>query len=174
MKEELWIKEGYIVFSELGEKGLNIEKLAGIVGKSKSSFYHYFVDLNLFIDALLQHHLNKVGIIAEKEKNATCINPDLIDILIEHKIDLFFNRQLRINSDNLKYREIVSESNRIIGNHFVNLLQTEKHFTINESQAQAVYDLALNNFYLSINQSTFDAEWLSKYFDNLFATIKQF
>ena len=45
-----WLEVGYAIFSNEGPKGLKIEVLAREVGKSKSSFYHCFADLDIFID----------------------------------------------------------------------------------------------------------------------------
>ena len=58
-KTEIWIIKGYEIFAMLGEKGLIIEKLAKEVRKSKSSFYHHFTDLEIFIEKILLHHLYK-------------------------------------------------------------------------------------------------------------------
>ena len=48
--KEIWIKKGYEIFAISGQNGLKIEPLAKTVGKSKSSFYHHFTDLELFTD----------------------------------------------------------------------------------------------------------------------------
>ena len=53
----IWIQEGYFVFGRKGPNGINIELLAKKLKKSKSSFYHYFGDLETFQEALLDYHL---------------------------------------------------------------------------------------------------------------------
>ena len=45
-----WILCGYDIFSKEGSNGLKIEVIARRVNKSKSSFYHHFADLDLFIE----------------------------------------------------------------------------------------------------------------------------
>jgi len=47
---EIWIKAGYETFALTGLSSLKIEPLAKKVGKNKSSFYHYFADIELFVD----------------------------------------------------------------------------------------------------------------------------
>ncbi len=54
--------------------------------------------MQLFVEELLNYHLEQSKIIAEKEKLAQTIQPELIEILVEHKTDLLFNRQLRFSS----------------------------------------------------------------------------
>jgi len=55
--KEIWIKKGYEIFAISGQSGLKIEPLSKTVGKSKSSFYHHFADLEFFTEHLLKHHI---------------------------------------------------------------------------------------------------------------------
>jgi len=82
-----WLEKGYQTFALKGPKELKIERLAKDIGKNKSSFYHLFADLNLFVGTLLDYHLIKVNEIALKEARATSME-ELIDVLVEHKMDL--------------------------------------------------------------------------------------
>lgn len=166
-KEEIWIIKGYEIFAFSGEKGLKIEHLAKEVGISKSSFYHHFADLDIFVEKLLLHHVNQSVIIAEKERRAKKINPDLIAILIDHKTDLLFNRQLRINAHNPRFKETLLKSSTIIGNDFIKLWLTDTQLNISSQQAEGIFELAMENFFLQINQENINHQWLETYFDNL-------
>lgn len=173
-KEEIWILKGYETFALLGEKGLKVEQLSKDVGKSKSSFYHHFADLDIFIERLLQHHLNIAIVISEKEKLAKTINPELINILVEHKTDLLFNRQLRINSNNSNYKDTLTKSNYIIGKDFISLWLTDTKSGILQKQAEGLFELALENFFLLINSDNLNRVWLENYFENLKRIIRSF
>lgn len=173
-KTETWIAKGYETFALLGEKGLVIEQLAKEVGKSKSSFYHYFADLDIFIERLLVHHLTKSSIIAEKERKAKEINPDLINILIEHKTDLLFNRQLRINSNKSNFKDTLTKSSKIIGTDFIKLWLDDSKLKLTSNQAESIFELAMENFFLQINQENINKEWLTSYFDNLNRISRKF
>jgi AcrR family transcriptional regulator len=173
-KTEIWIVKGYETFALLGEKGLIIEQLAKEVGKSKSSFYHHFADLDIFLEKILLHHLNKSSIIAEKERKAEKINPDLINILIEHKTDLLFNRQLRINSNKSNFKELLIKSSETIGNDFIKLWLTDTKLNLTPKQAEGIIELAMENFFLQINQDNINKEWLATYFDNLNRITRNF
>lgn len=166
--------KGYEIFSFLGLERLKIEQLAKEVGISKSSFYHYFADLDIFIDKLLDHHLSKSYIIAEKERKAKRINPDLIHILIEHKADLLFNRQLRIHSNKSNFKDTLIQSSRIIGTDFIKLWLTDTKLNLTAKQAEGVFELAMENFFLQINQDNINKEWLASYFDNLKRIARNF
>lgn len=165
--EEVWIKTGYDVFSLLGKSGLKVEQLAQKVGISKSSFYHRFADIEVFEEHLFEFHLRQAKIMAEKEKAVSCINPQLINILIEHKTDLLFNRQLRFNQHDKRYKEILEKSNQVIGNEFIIVWANDLKVNFTHQQLAGIFELALENFFLQINAENLNFEWLERYFGNL-------
>jgi AcrR family transcriptional regulator len=165
--KEIWIKKGYEIFATSGQSGLKIEPLAKEVGKSKSSFYHHFADLELFIDNLLKYHIEQSKIIAQKEQNAENIDPQLINILVEHKIDLLFNRQLRINQNIKPFALALEQSNQNVGDAFVTVWMKDLGLQLSQKQIEGIFTLALENFFLQINIETLNHEWLSSYFKNL-------
>lgn len=165
--KEIWIKKGYEIFAVSGQNGLKIEQLAKKVNISKSSFYHHFADLELFMDSLLKYHIEQSYIIAEKEKNANKIDPDLISILVEHRLDLLFNRQLRINKNINLFENILFQSDKIVGHAFVNVWVKDLDLQLNQKQIEAIFYLALENFFLQINPDNLTHQWLSEYFTNL-------
>lgn len=165
--KEIWIKKGYEIFALSGQSGLKIEPLAKKVGKSKSSFYHHFADLELFIEHLLNHHIDQSYIIADKEQRAINIDPELINILVEHRVDLLFNRQLRINQNIKIFSDPLIQSNKIVGDAFVKIWIKDLDLQLSKKQVEGIFTLALENFFLQINTETLNYEWLSNYFKNL-------
>jgi AcrR family transcriptional regulator len=165
--KDIWIRTGYNLFALSGENGLKIETLAKKVGISKSSFYHHFADLEVFLELLMKFHLAQSQIIASKEKAAKNIEPELIDILVAHKEDLLFNRQLRFNRQNKLYFETLLKSDQIIGKEFVTLWKQDLQLSLNQQQLEGLYELAMENFYLQINSENINHKWLSDYFSNL-------
>lgn len=172
--KEIWIKRGYETFALLGRSGLKIEPLAKKVGKNKSSFYHYFADLEIFIDELLIYHIEQSYIIAKKEQNAENINPELIDIIVEHKTDILFNRQLRINRERKIFLDVLTKSNEIVGNAFVMLWVRDLDLKLTQKQLESIFELAIENFYLQINADNLNHQWLSNYFSYLKKVVKNF
>jgi AcrR family transcriptional regulator len=172
--KDIWIETGYGIFAQKGENGLKIDSLAKKVGISKSSFYHHFADLEIFVDYLLKHHIKQSYIIAEKEQNAQSIEPELINILIEHKTDLFFNRHLRVNKEIKNYSDTLILSNKIVGNSFVMLWVKELKLSMTPQQLEGIFELALDNFYLQMTKDNFNEKWLSQYFDKIKRIILSF
>jgi AcrR family transcriptional regulator len=165
--KEIWIKKGYEIFATLGQSGLKIEPLAREAGKSKSSFYHHFADIELFTDILLKHHIRQSKIIAQKEQSAKNIDPELINIFLQHITDLLFNRQLRINKNIKLFALALEQSNNNVGNAFVNVWMEDLGLQLSKKQIEGIFSLAIENFFLQINTETLNYEWLSNYFKNL-------
>lgn len=172
--KENWIKIGYEIFAISGENALKIEVLAKKIGISKSSFYHHFAEIDLFIEQLLLYHLKQSVIMAEKEKAANTINPELICILIEHRMDLLFNRQLRFNQHIEHYKNTLLKSNRIIGNEFVKLWAKDLNLALSQKQLEGLFELALENFFLQINHENLHFDWLKQYFEHLKKIARNF
>ncbi len=166
VNKENWIEIGYEQFALYGQGELKIERIAKKVGISKSSFYHQFADIDLFIEHLLKHHISQSRIIAEKERNVKNVTPELVNVLIEHKTDLLFNRQLRINRNNKLYNETLSKSNKIVGDAFVHVWIKELNLKLTQTKINGIFELALENFYLQINKDNLNSDWLSEYFSN--------
>lgn len=169
--EDIWVTVGYDAFARQGRNGLKVEQLAQKAGVSKSSFYHRYSDVDLFVEVLLEKHLSQAQIIAHKERQANCISPDLVEILVEHRMDLLFNRQLRIDRANERFSSVLKKTNEIIGNDFVLLWLTDTRLNMSTKQAQALFSLALENFYLQVNEENLNREWLVNYFDHLKALM---
>lgn len=172
--KEIWIKNGYEILAVSGPNELKVEPLARLVGKSKSSFYHHFADIELFVDSLLNYHIRQTYIIADKEKQANNIDPELINILIEHKNDLLFNRQLRINQNIKSFSLTLAQSNKIVGNAFLNVWVKDLELQLSQKQIEGIFSLALENFFLQINLETLNSEWLSSYFKDLKKIVSNF
>lgn len=165
--QQIWITAGYELFALHGDAGLKVETLAKKAGISKSSFYHHFADTAIFLEILLSHHLVQVKILAEKENAVKRIDPELIHILIAHKTDLLFNRQLRFHSNNTTYKSTLEKSNRIIGTDFVQVWKKDLQLKLSIDQLLGIFELALENFFLQINPENINYTWLSQYFAEL-------
>jgi AcrR family transcriptional regulator len=171
---DIWIQTGYKIFAFSGPEALKIEPLAKKVGISKSSFYHHFADLELFIEDLLKHHLQQSYVIADKENNCKNIDPELIQVLVDHKTDLLFNRQLRVLRAEKVFKEVLHKSDAIIGNSFLPVWIKELNLNLNPNQQKAIYELALENFFLQITPENLTQAWLGSYFANLKRIAQQF
>ena len=111
---DIWLKAGHEQFAKHGEAGLKIDTLSQITGKSRSSFYHLFGDMENFMDELIKYALAVTKQFSEEAKGAQVYFPDYINIVLKYKDMIFFNRYLFLGYDsNEKYRaawDIISET----------------------------------------------------------------
>lgn len=172
--KEVWIDLGYGIFAREGYQALKIERLAKKMGISKSSFYHHFADREVFIQALLERHIHQSQDLAEKERQAGAIFPDLIDALLAHKTDLLFNRQLRIHRNRPDFASTLAKTNELVGDSFVLVWVRDLNLRLNQRQLDAIFQLALENFFLQINPQNLHRDWLTDYFIRLQALASSF
>lgn len=165
--KKIWIQVGYDLFAQAGLAGLKVEALAKRVGISKSSFYHHFADLELFMEQLLSHHLQQAAVMAEKERQSRHIDPDLISVLLEHQTDLLFSRQLRVHRQHKAFQETLTKSDLIVAHSFVPVWVRELNLKLTQQQLEGIFSLALENFFLQITPDNLNYDWLSGYFAQL-------
>lgn len=168
-----WIEEGYRTFAHEGPLGLKVERLARGTSTNKSSFYHHFADLEVFTAFLIAHHLKQAHSMAEKEARASTLD-ELVEIIMEHKIDLLFNRQLRIHRDNPDFQACFQKTNEITGQAMAGIWAEVLDLKDHSYLAGLVLRLSLENFFLQITDETLDREWLYNYFETLRTLIREF
>lgn len=170
----VWIKVGYEIFARKGLSGLQVEPIAKIVGKNKSSFYHLFADIEIFLDELLTYHITQVKLMCEEERKAHSFNPDIINIFVEHKVDILFNKQLRINHQNTEFRKVLIITDEGLAELYTFLLKTDLGLNLKQKGINSFFQLALSNFFLQINADNLNFQWLANYFDEIKKLAKGF
>ena len=171
---QIWIEVGYEIFSREGMNGLKIESMARAVGISKSSFYHHFADIIIFRDYLLRYHTKRAKIIAAEENQCANIDPELITVLVNAKIDLLFNKQLRINRKIPEYQACLKESTKYIGDSFIRVWAKDLGLGNKIQLASDFLELSTENFFIQLNEDTINSDWLSNYFQNLKNLVSSF
>ena len=81
---------------------------------------------------------------------------------------------MRINRNHKKLLYTLEKSNEIIGNNFVMLWVRDLNLKLSVRQLESIFELALENFYLQINDDNLNHQWLSNYFNNLKNIVKNF
>lgn len=169
-----WIEQGNLLFSLSGPSVLKVEVLARDVGKSKSSFYHHFADMDLFIDCLLRHHMQQVHLIAAREAACRNVDPELLEVLVEFKLDMLFSRQLRIHRDVPAYRNCYEETNRHAVQSIIDIWADTMGLSEKSYLATMVLQLTMENFFLQITEETLNMQWLKAYAQELKVMVREF
>ncbi len=153
---------------------MKVEVIARRVGKSKSSFYHHFADLEVFTELLLAYHLERAKVIAEMERRCLNIDPDLIAVMVEVKEDLLFNRQLRVNRTEAAFKKCFEASNQLVEEALLEVWSREIGLADNTRLAGVMLALVMENFYLQLTEETLNREWLLNYFQGIRSMVGEF
>lgn len=140
--KERWLEEGYRQFAESGPENLSINMLSKNVGSSRASFYHYFGDMEVFIDELLTLHL-KIANAFDQSGLMRCerLFPDMYDLLAENPVPLQFSLQLFRHRVIPSYNYLFIKTYQASANIFVLKLFAE-HLGLNHTQKD-IYTLWL-------------------------------
>ncbi len=172
-KQWIWIHEGYDLAAQSGFKSLTVETIARNIGKNKSSFYHYFGDVENFKEVMLNHHLKQAGIFSEKIKSCTHIKPDVLHVFVEHKTDVFFHKQLRIHRQDIHYKQCFETAFEMISAAISDKWAMYIGMEHRKLFAHAFFGLIAENFLLKITFESFKREWLEKYLDEISNMLRQ-
>lgn len=170
--KDIWIEEAYNVFAFEGHRAIKIEILAKRIGKSKSSFYHFFADLNLFLEELCLYHVQRASEIA---KNATVLPKDskaLIHFLLSVKNDIFFQRELRVHRQQPLFEKTITDSHKQVENALLPVFAKAIGLEQDLFAAKMILHLTIENFYLQVQPNSFNVKWLMQYLNNLQNTVK--
>lgn len=170
--EQPWIEAGYEIFAKDGPTGLKVEHIARKVGISKSSFYHLFVDIEIFQEKLLEYHIERAKIMSELSESCKAIVPDILNLFIDNKTALLFNRQLCINRNNQLFQTYSEKATAIVEHTYfdkwVDLLglQAQQHI------AKNILKIYTDNFFLRISEETLTYDWLLGLLDEIKILVK--
>lgn len=169
----IWLEQGYIIFAYKGVQELKIERLAKDVGKNKSSFYHYFASNEVLITEMLSKHIERIQLMAVKLQTSKNL-AHLIQVLVVHKTDLLFNRQLRIDRRNKEFQECFQKTNEIVRVSILDVWQRIFGLENNSRLAKLLLKFSVENFFLSITEENLNKQWLNDYFKQLQEMVNAF
>ncbi len=147
--KQKWIEKGYEHFALYGPDNLNINKISKDIGLARTTFYHYFGDLEIFIDELLNRHWKiclEFSVTASKECKK--LFPDVYILLEQYPIPLKFSKQLFLNRHILSFNYLFVKAYGYHANHFALKLFSEQ-FNLNQTEED------LTNLWTTVGESWF-------------------
>jgi len=152
-----WLEAGYQLFGKMGTSSLNVERLSLIVGLNRSSFYHYFGEIEIFENHLFDMHIDRFKIVSDAIDACINFQPDLIKVMGTFKLELEFHRQLLINESVSRYRTCFDRAKALTEEKIFRLwtAQNQRH---QESTKDYSLFQAIRDFYLLHYQQTDEKE----------------
>lgn len=150
-----WLDIGYSIFANEGPEGIQVERLARILGVNKSSFYHFFVDKEIFVNEIIKLHVEKAKRFAEKVKKLETFDPDFIELLVSESEMIMVHRQLVKNLDNQLFRMTYIGINSFVDLEILRLWA--KEVNLPQEAAFKLFDLVRDTFYSRISPKNYSA-----------------
>jgi AcrR family transcriptional regulator len=97
---ERWVEAGYNLFVKEGPDGLQVERLARILGLNKSGFYHYFGDMENYTARLIRYHYREFDRFMDDVVKCRNVDPEYIQVIHNHRLMAMGQMQLARNKDN--------------------------------------------------------------------------
>jgi AcrR family transcriptional regulator len=154
--QKSWLSVGYKLFGEDGPEGIQVERLARILQLNKSSFYHFFVNKEIFINQMLQMHERIANELTEEIFKLESFDPGLINLLMEYKDTVLFHRQLIRNSQFPDYKKIFDDINHKIDRAVLPLWQDEVN--LSKESAFTLFEMIRDTFYSRMNPKNMSAD----------------
>ncbi len=92
------IEIGYHIFAMNGPEHVE-DRVAQEVNLKRNEFHDQFGSEETFIEQLLSHHIALVDEFLEDTEHCKSWDPDLINLIVEYKTTILFNRQLKLHSN---------------------------------------------------------------------------
>lgn len=144
-----WLQVGYQLFGEDGPEGLQVERLARILQLNKSSFYHFFVNKEIFIEELLQMHKRIADKMIEDTYKLDSFDPGYIHLMMEYKDAILFHRQLIRNSQISDFKMTFDNINLKMDQAILPLWKYE--INLSKESAFTLFEIVRDTFYSRMN-----------------------
>ncbi|MEQ9593420.1 MAG: TetR/AcrR family transcriptional regulator [Cyclobacteriaceae bacterium] len=150
---EKWIDSGYEYFGQMGPESLNVERLSMMVGLNRSSFYHYFSDVQIFESFLLEHHIDLFRELGQQLEHCQSFKPDLLNLLLSLKKQMAFHRQLLIHESVPRYKECFRKAKNFTENRTFELWSKQSHLAADRSEQKSLYKVIRDFYLMHYNQT---------------------
>lgn len=172
-KSTTWIATGYEIVAYQGLDKLSIKNLAQTLGVNRSSFYHYFGDMSIFMEELLSYHVAQAQRISVLEEECQNFDPDWIQLMIDHKTELLFNRQLRFHCEDPLFNKCFEQATQInfdkIRLHWSDFIGIHHHPDL----ALEIFQLSVRAFLFQMTEETLHIRRMQNFFQSIQLIVKQ-
>lgn len=171
-----WIECGYRQFALYGPDNLSIKQISKELDVARTSFYHHFGDIHLFIDDLLAYHWRIVEYFNTlAAQHCRQLIPDIYLALEKFPVELQFNLQLFHHRHNPAFNYFFAKSYYASAKAFAMQLFIERY---NLTQPwDEVYRLWLavgETWYSRLDPHDLSAATMQKHSEEILASVMSF
>jgi hypothetical protein len=155
---EKWIKEGYSLLAKEGPIGIQVERLARIIGVNKSGFYHHFGDRECYLQELTNYHENLTNKFSSEVSHLKHFDPDYLKVLVEYKDSFFVNIHLGRYRVNPKLKEASGNGGNVIEKKILPLWEEYINLTDNPELAFEIWKIVRDAVFLRLTYNDMNVE----------------
>jgi AcrR family transcriptional regulator len=145
-----WIEAGYELFAHEGPEGIQVEKLARILGRNKSGFYYHFGDRELFLSELIQYHYNIISQFCSEVARCRYFDPDYLEMLIKYKTSAFVQKQFRNHMEIPAFKEAFNKVRKKTEKEVLPLWVAYIGIPQNHSLTATLWDILRDLFFIRL------------------------
>lgn len=155
-----WVKAGYEVYGREGIEGVRVERLARSLSLNKSGFYHYFGSMRMFIETLLQYHVEAAKGLIDEIRRCDKLDPDVLHLMVRNRYFFLVEAQLLLKPKPQAYVYGLHDAGGIINKEWLPLWTKAAQLPDDPSVALSYLNLILHFFYAGIGNENFTYEFL--------------
>lgn len=174
--KQKWIEKGYEHFALYGPENISINAISKEIESPRASFYHHFSDLEVFINHLLEVHLDmNMWYIAQGKENCKCMLPDLFQLIEKIPMALRFERQLFLHRHVPLYGFMFTKLHEKAKNEFIlDLFVKESDLNMKYEDASRILLIFTESWFARINPEQLDADELQRIAEDIMNSILKF
>lgn len=162
--KDTWVETGYRLAAQHGLDALKIDRIAKLLGKSRSGFYHCFGDMEGYEDALCDHHYERAVHLADALSETDHFYPDYVYLIADHKDYVFFHKQLYLQRlSNKKYDACFQRAKALTEPKTMELWKKSAQLEKNPTeQVRAFFEVIREVVFTKMDYETFTGESFNK------------
>lgn len=174
--KQRWIEKGYEHFALYGPENISINAISKEIGSPRASFYHHFSDMEVFINFLLETHLDVIqSFVKEGKEYCDRLWPDYFQFLMKFPLGLRFQRQIFMNRHLPKFGYMFTKIQGETSKGFVlDLFIKQFDLKIEREDAARLWITLTESWYSRINPEQLDAVELQRISEETMNTILKF
>ena len=174
--KQKWIEKGYEHFALYGPENISINAISKEIGSPRASFYHHFGGLEIFIDFLLETHLEAIkSFVQEGKEYCNCLLPDFYQLLEKYTLGLKFHRQIFINRHlpifGYMFTKIESKTSKEL---ILDLFVKEYKLSLKHEDVSKIWFTITESWYSRINPEQLQAKEMQRIAEEIMNSIVKF
>lgn len=174
--KQKWIEKGYEHFGLYGPNNISINAISKEIGSPRASFYHYFSDMEVFSNILLEAHVDVIdSFIGLGKQECKRLIPDLYGLLERFPMGLKFQRQLFLNRHIPQFGYLFSKSHdQTINELILDLFFDEFDLNLKREDAARLWLTLTESWYARIDPENLVADELQRIAEDIMTSILKF